>query len=77
MPINLVVDLVNPLGSSFLRSAVATSRTLRLRRRRLLGVPALVVAASAAVAAAPASASAAPAPTAKRVECLADLLGEA
>ncbi|WP_416904835.1 hypothetical protein [Micromonospora echinospora] len=56
---------------------MATSRTLRLRRRRLLGVPALVVAASAAVAAAPASASAAPAPTAKRVECLADLLGEA
>ncbi|MFI6824242.1 hypothetical protein ACIBJE_25365 [Micromonospora sp. NPDC050187] len=56
---------------------MATSRSIRLRRRGLLGIPALVVAASAAVAAAPASASAAPTRATKRVECLADLLEEA
>ncbi|SCL23339.1 hypothetical protein GA0074692_1561 [Micromonospora pallida] len=56
---------------------MATSRTPRLRRRGLLGIPAIVVAASAA-AAVPAPASAAPATTrAKRIECLADLLEEA
>ncbi|SCL26432.1 hypothetical protein [Micromonospora inyonensis] len=56
---------------------MATSRSIRLRRRGLLGIPALVVAASAAPAL-PAPASAAPASTrTKRVECLADLLEEA
>ncbi|WP_192579820.1 hypothetical protein [Micromonospora sp. AMSO31t] len=54
-----------------------TPRTVRLRRRGLLGIPALVTAALAVVtrpgaaAAAPTARSAAPKP-----ECLADLLGE-
>ncbi|GAB3954862.1 hypothetical protein [Micromonospora vulcania] len=49
---------------------MATSRSIRLRRRGLLGIPALV-AAALTVAVRPAPASAAP-----KVECLADLLGE-
>ncbi|MER7889356.1 hypothetical protein AB0C04_27160 [Micromonospora sp. NPDC048909] len=49
---------------------MATSRSVRLRRRGLLGIPALVAAALTAVAVRPAPAAAAPKP-----ECLADLLG--
>ncbi|RKN49537.1 hypothetical protein D7223_08675 [Micromonospora endolithica] len=52
------------------RTAMAPSRPARLRRRGLLGVPALVVAALTVVAR-PAPASAAP-----KAECLADLLQE-
>ncbi|MEW2594631.1 hypothetical protein [Micromonospora aurantiaca] len=48
-----------------------TSRSPRLRRRGLLGVPALVAAAALAVAVRPGTAHAAP-----KAECLADLLGE-
>ena len=51
-----------------------TPRTVRLRRRGLLGVPALVTAALA-VTVRPAAATAAP-PAAPKAECLADLLGE-
>jgi hypothetical protein len=51
-----------------------TPRTVRLRRRGLLGIPALVTAALAVVSR-PAGAAAAPA-TAPKPECLADLLGE-
>ncbi|MFD2765455.1 hypothetical protein [Micromonospora eburnea] len=47
-----------------------TPRSVRLRRRGLLGVPALV-AAALTVAARPGAAAAAP-----KAECLADLLGE-
>ncbi|SCG34080.1 hypothetical protein [Micromonospora humi] len=47
-----------------------TSRSVRLRRRGLLGLPALV-AAALAVAVRPTPAAAAP-----KVECLADLLQE-
>lgn len=50
---------------------MATSRSFLLRRRGLLGIPALL-AAALTVAAKPA-----PARAAKRVECLADLLEEA
>lgn len=50
---------------------MATSRSLRLRRRGLLGIPALVAAAFAVTV------KPAPARAAKRVECLADLLEEA
>ena len=49
---------------------MATSRSIRLRRRGVLGIPALVAAALTAVVVRPAPASAAPKP-----ECLADLLG--
>ncbi|MFC3504724.1 hypothetical protein ACFOOK_27670 [Micromonospora krabiensis] len=49
---------------------MATSRSVRLRRRVLLGVPALLAAALTATAVRPAPAAAAP-----RAECLADLLG--
>ncbi|MBF5029823.1 MULTISPECIES: hypothetical protein [unclassified Micromonospora] len=49
---------------------MSTSRSPRLRRRGLLGVPALV-AAALAVAVRPGTAHAAP-----KAECLADLLGE-
>ncbi|MEH0933690.1 hypothetical protein [Micromonospora psammae] len=49
---------------------MATSRTTRLRRRGVLGIPALLAAALTTVTARPAPAAAAP-----RVECLADLLG--
>ncbi|MFC0032737.1 hypothetical protein ACFFMM_24755 [Micromonospora chaiyaphumensis] len=54
-----------------------TPRTVSLRRRGLLGIPALVTAALA-VTTRPAAASAAPsaAPAAPKAECLADLLGE-
>ncbi|MET8912680.1 hypothetical protein [Micromonospora sp. NPDC004551] len=60
-----------------------TPRTVRLRRRGLLGIPALVTAALG-VAARPAAATAAPStraaatarPAAPKAECLADLLGE-
>ncbi|MEU1686999.1 hypothetical protein [Micromonospora sp. NPDC005707] len=53
-----------------------TPRTVSLRRRGLLGIPALATAALA-VAARPAAASAAPAqPAAPKPECLADLLGD-
>ncbi|MEU6202972.1 hypothetical protein ABZ814_05210 [Micromonospora musae] len=55
---------------------MVTSRSLRLRRRSLLGVPALVVAAIATVVARPGAAAAAP-PAAPKPECLADLLGGA
>ncbi|NJP32104.1 hypothetical protein [Micromonospora thermarum] len=51
---------------------MAPARPVRLRRRGLLGVPALVAAAAVAVAARPAPAVAAP----KKLECLADLLQE-
>ncbi|MER7457579.1 hypothetical protein [Micromonospora sp. NPDC126480] len=51
---------------------MAPARPVRLRRRGLLGVPALVAAAAVAVAARPAPAAAAPA--ASSPECLADLL---
>jgi len=47
-----------------------TSRSVRLRRRGLLGIPALM-AAALTIAARPGVATAAP-----KVECLADLLGE-
>ncbi|MFI6327580.1 hypothetical protein ACIBBG_04715 [Micromonospora chersina] len=47
-----------------------TSRTVRLRRRGLLGIPALVAAALTVVAR-PRAAAAAP-----KAECLADLLGD-
>ena len=47
-----------------------TSRSVRLRRRGLLGIPALVTAA-VTIAARPGAATAAP-----KAECLADLLGE-
>ncbi|MFC0508313.1 hypothetical protein [Micromonospora costi] len=57
---------------------MATSRSVRLRRRGLLGVPALVAAALTAAAVRPAPAAAAPAaPAAREPECLADLLGGA
>lgn len=69
MPINLVVDLAYP-SSTPPRSAVATSRSLRLRRRGLLGIPALLAAAFTVVG------KPAPARAAKRVECLADLIEE-
>ncbi|SCG54106.1 hypothetical protein [Micromonospora halophytica] len=49
---------------------MATPRPVRLRRRGVLGIPALVTAAALAVAVKPAPAAAAP-----KVECLADLLG--
>ncbi|MEH1165443.1 hypothetical protein V6V47_08660 [Micromonospora sp. CPCC 205539] len=49
---------------------MATSRSIRLRRRGLLGIPAMVAAALTIVVR-PAPAAAAPKP-----ECLADLLGE-
>ncbi|MEV4483166.1 hypothetical protein AB0K04_20620 [Micromonospora coxensis] len=49
---------------------MATPRPVRLRRRGVLGIPALVTAATLTVAVTPAPASAAP-----KVECLADLLG--
>ncbi|WDZ83352.1 hypothetical protein [Micromonospora cathayae] len=49
---------------------MATSRSIRLRRRGLLGIPALVAAAFT-VAVTPT-----PARAAKRVECLADLIEE-
>ncbi|MEW2381390.1 hypothetical protein AB0873_04765 [Micromonospora sp. NPDC047707] len=52
---------------------MAPARPVRLRRRGLLGVPALVAAAAVAVAARPAPAVAA---TAAPKECLADLLQE-
>ncbi|WBB70672.1 hypothetical protein [Micromonospora sp. WMMD812] len=48
---------------------MATSRSVRLRRRGLLGIPALVAAALTAAAVRPAPAAAAP-----KAECLADLL---
>lgn len=69
---------------------MVTSRSLRLRRRGLLGIPALVAAALTAVVARPGAAAAAPtvapapaaapavgaAPAAApKAECLADLLG--
>lgn len=50
---------------------MATSRSIPLRRRGLLGIPALLVAAFTVVA------KPAPARAAKRVECLADLIEEA
>ncbi|MEV1330841.1 hypothetical protein AB0J20_14835 [Micromonospora costi] len=58
---------------------MATSRSVRLRRRGLLGVPALVAAAltAAALRPAPAAAAAPAAPAAREPECLADLLGGA
>ncbi|TDC32545.1 hypothetical protein E1211_20620 [Micromonospora sp. 15K316] len=61
---------------------MATSRTLRLRRRSLLGVPALVAAALITIVTRPGTASAAPAvapapAAAPQPECLADLLGGA
>ncbi|MGK5738632.1 hypothetical protein [Micromonospora sp. URMC 103] len=57
---------------------MATSRSVRLRRRGLLGVPALVAAALTGAAVRPApAAAAAPAPAAPKPECLADLLGGA
>lgn len=49
---------------------MSTSRAFRLRRRGLLGIPALVAAAFT-VAVKPA-----PARAAKRIECLADLIEE-
>ncbi|WP_199562329.1 hypothetical protein [Micromonospora deserti] len=49
---------------------MAMSRSIRLRRRGLLGIPALV-AAALTVAARPGAATAAP-----KAECLADLLRE-
>ncbi|HEY0700571.1 MAG TPA: hypothetical protein VGD43_22540 [Micromonospora sp.] len=49
---------------------MSTSRSVRLRRRGLLGIPALV-AAALTVTARPRAATAAP-----KVECLADLLQE-
>ncbi|MDO3700887.1 hypothetical protein Q3W71_04240 [Micromonospora sp. C28SCA-DRY-2] len=54
---------------------MVTSRSVRLRRRGLLGIPALVAGALTAVAVRPAAASAAPL-AAPKPECLADLLGE-
>ncbi|MEV4199474.1 hypothetical protein [Micromonospora globbae] len=56
---------------------MATSRPLRLRRRGLLGVPALVAAAVTGATLRPAPAAAAPADDAPKAECLADLLGGA
>ncbi|MEV4808424.1 hypothetical protein [Micromonospora avicenniae] len=63
---------------------MVTSRSLRLRRRGLLGIPALVAAALTAAVARPGAAAAAPtvapAPAvgaAPKAECLADLLGGA
>ncbi|MGY0005264.1 hypothetical protein [Micromonospora sp. I033] len=47
-----------------------TSRTVRLRRRGLLGIPALVAAALTVVV------RPGPAVAAPKAECLADLLGE-
>lgn len=49
---------------------MAPTRPVRLRRRALLGVPALVAAALTVVA------RPAPAVAAPKAECLADLLGE-
>ncbi|MEU5940555.1 hypothetical protein ABZ807_15495 [Micromonospora sp. NPDC047548] len=49
---------------------MATSRSIRLRRRGVLGIPALLTAAALTTAVRPAPADAAP-----KVECLADLLG--
>lgn len=54
---------------------MVTSRSIRLRRRGVLGIPALVAAAVTAVAVRPAAAGAAPL-AAPKPECLADLLGE-
>ncbi|MER7442358.1 hypothetical protein [Micromonospora avicenniae] len=61
---------------------MVTSRSLRLRRRGLLGVPALVAAALTTIMARPGAAAAAPAAppapaAAPKAECLADLLGGA
>ncbi|MEV0804934.1 hypothetical protein [Micromonospora sp. NPDC050200] len=49
---------------------MATTRSIRLRRRALLGIPALVTASALATTVRPAPADAAP-----KIECLADLLG--
>ncbi|WP_208814578.1 hypothetical protein [Micromonospora echinofusca] len=51
---------------------MTTPRPVRLRRRRVLSIPAALTAAALTVAAKPAPAAAAP-----KVECLADLFGAA
>ncbi|MET0417102.1 MAG: hypothetical protein ABW022_13875 [Actinoplanes sp.] len=51
---------------------MARSPSIRLRRRGVLAIPALVAAALTTVVVRPAPANAAP-----KVECLADLLGDA